>query len=235
MNSETLLRVRNISKNYGKLTVLRDVSLDVAAGSFVAIMGASGAGKSTLLHIMGTLDTPDAGTVDIAGEKPFLLDKKKIAAFRNKEMGFVFQFHHLLPEFTALENICMPLWIGGKGKKEAMDQAAFLLEKVGMQHRATHKPAQMSGGEQQRIAIARALAMQPRIIFADEPTGNLDTENAAAIHNLFLQLREELGLTIVVVTHNNDLAAIADRILIMKDGAIISDKPSREAFSDDMS
>lgn len=229
MKSETLLSIRNISKNYGELAVLRDVSLDVAAGSFVAIMGASGAGKSTLLHIMGTLDTPDAGTVDIGGVNPFLLDKKKIAAFRNEQMGFVFQFHHLLPEFTALENICMPLWIGKKSKQEALQQATFLLDKVGMQYRASHKPAQMSGGEQQRVAIARALAMQPKIVFADEPTGNLDTENAAAIHDLFLQLREELGLTIVVVTHNNELAAVADRILIMKDGAIISDKPREEA------
>lgn len=223
MSTETLLSVQNITKNYGNLTVLRNVSLDVSRGSFVAIMGASGAGKSTLLHIMGTLDTPDSGTVMIGGAQPFAFDKKQIAKFRNEKMGFVFQFHHLLPEFTALENICMPLWIGGKSRKEAMERSEFLLEKVGMMHRRDHKPSQMSGGEQQRIAIARALAMNPSIVFADEPTGNLDTENAEAIHSLFLQLRNEFGLTIVVVTHNTDLAKIADRVLVMKDGEIISD------------
>lgn len=221
--TDTLLVAKNIRKSYHTLQVLQDVSLSVASGSFIAIMGASGAGKSTFLHILGTLDTPDSGSVLFEGKTPFSLNKKGQAAFRNQKMGFVFQFHHLLPEFTAMENVCMPMWIAGKGKKEAMERSRALLNKVGLQHRENHKPSQMSGGEQQRVAIARALAMQPQIIFADEPTGNLDTENAEGIHQLFLQLQKDLGLTIVVVTHNENLAKLADRVLLMKDGQIISD------------
>lgn len=221
--TETLLTAKNITKSYHTLQVLQDVSLSVASGSFIAIMGASGAGKSTFLHILGTLDTPDSGSVLFEEKAPFSLNKKEQAAFRNQKMGFVFQFHHLLPEFTAVENVCMPMWIAGKGKKEAMERSRTLLHKVGLQHRENHKPSQMSGGEQQRVAIARALAMQPQIIFADEPTGNLDTENAESIHQLFLQLQKELGITIVVVTHNEDLAKLADRVLMMKDGQIIAD------------
>lgn len=225
--TETLLVAKNITKSYHTLQVLQDVSLSVATGSFIAIMGASGAGKSTFLHILGTLDTPDSGSVLFEGKAPFSLNKKGQAAFRNQKMGFVFQFHHLLPEFTAIENVCMPMWIAGKGKKEAMERSGALLHQVGLRHRENHKPSQMSGGEQQRVAIARALAMQPQIIFADEPTGNLDTENAESIHQLFLQLQKELGITIVVVTHNEDLAKLADRVLMMKDGQIISDSAKR--------
>lgn len=218
-----LLKADNIYKSYDTVQVLRDVSITIDKGSFVSIMGASGAGKSTLLHILGTLDQPDQGELFFEDQQPFKMYKKQQSLFRNREMGFVFQFHHLLPEFTAIENVCMPLWIAGKNKKEAFNRANELLERVGLAHRAEHKPMQMSGGEQQRVAIARALAMQPKIIFADEPTGNLDSENADSIHKLFLELKKELGITLVVVTHNQQLAELADRILLMQDGIIISD------------
>lgn len=219
--SSSILSARHLTKKYNELTVLKDVSLDITKGSFIAIMGPSGAGKSTLLHLLGTLDKPDSGEVMYDGVNPFLLDKKKLANFRNQKLGFVFQFHHLLPEFTALENVCMPLWIAKTPKKKALHKATALLEKVGMSHRLHHKPSQLSGGEQQRVAIARAIAMDTPIIFADEPTGNLDSENAIAIHELFLQLKKELGVTIVVVTHNEELANIVDTLLHMKDGKII--------------
>lgn len=227
--NHSILFAEHLTKKYNDLTVLKDVSLQIPQGSFVAIMGASGAGKSTLLHILGTLDQPDHGTVLYQGQNPFILDKKKLAHFRNAQMGFVFQFHHLLPEFTALENVCMPLWIAKQSKKKAIERATFLLQKVGMEHRMHHKPAQLSGGEQQRVAIARALAMDPPIIFADEPTGNLDTENATAIHHLFLQLKKELGITIIVVTHNDELGNIVDIVLQMKDGQIIGIKEQQQA------
>lgn len=224
---QAILQASNLSKSYNQLQVLNNVSIDIAQGSFVTIMGASGAGKSTLLHMMGTLDNPDGGTVLFENTNPFSLDKKQQAAFRNQKMGFVFQFHHLLPEFSALENVCMPMWIAGKSKKEARESATALLKKVGLDGRMDHKPAQLSGGEQQRVAIARAIAMRPAILFADEPTGNLDTENANAIHNLFLELKKELGLTLVVVTHNDALAEIADRVVMMKDGCIVKDTISK--------
>ncbi len=216
-----MLAARNLSKKYGQLQVLNDVSLEIQQGEFVAIVGPSGAGKSTLLHILGSLDIPDAGQVQLTGQEVFKLSRKKQAAFRNKNMGFVFQFHHLLPEFTALENVCIPLWIAGQDKKEAMDAAKEVLDTVGLTHRTDHKPGELSGGEQQRVAIARAIVHKPSIVFADEPTGNLDTANAQAVHDLFLQLRTQYNQTFVIVTHNEQLAAMADRTLSMKDGRIV--------------
>jgi lipoprotein-releasing system ATP-binding protein len=219
-----MLTAENLSKKYGQLTVLRNVSLEIKQGEFVAIAGPSGAGKSTLLHLLGALDFPDTGQVRLMKNDLFKLSRKRQAAFRNKNMGFVFQFHHLLPEFTALENVCMPLWIADKNKKEATDAAKKILDTVGLSHRLNHKPGELSGGEQQRVAIARAIVHQPSVIFADEPTGNLDTANAQAIHELFLQLREMYNQTFVIVTHNEQLAAVADRTFMMKDGNIESER-----------
>jgi len=219
-----MLRAENLSKKYGQLTVLNNVSLEIGKGEFVAIAGPSGAGKSTLLHLLGALDFPDTGQVRLMGSELFKLSRKKQAAFRNKHMGFVFQFHHLLPEFTALENVCMPLWIGGTGRQEAQEAAARVLETVGMGHRTGHKPGELSGGEQQRVAIARAIVHRPSVVFADEPTGNLDTANAQAIHELFLELRAAYQQTFVIVTHNEQLADMADRTLMMKDGRIESER-----------
>lgn len=218
-----MLTAANLCKQYGQLKVLNQVSLHIDKGAFIAIAGPSGAGKSTLLHLLGTLDTPDEGKVELMGQDVFSLSRKKQAQFRNKHMGFVFQFHHLLPEFTALENVCMPLWIAKKSTAEAQKAATDILATVGLSHRLQHKPGQLSGGEQQRVAIARAIVHQPAILFADEPTGNLDTANAQAIHQLFLQLKTELNQTIVVVTHNEQLALLTDRTLFMKDGAIDKD------------
>jgi lipoprotein-releasing system ATP-binding protein len=219
-----MLTAENLSKKYGQLMVLRNVSLEIKKGEFVAIAGPSGAGKSTLLHLLGALDFPDTGQVRLMENDLFKLSRKKQAAFRNKNMGFVFQFHHLLPEFTALENVCMPLWIADKNKKEATDAAKKILNTVGLSHRLDHKPGELSGGEQQRVAIARAIVHQPSVIFADEPTGNLDTANAQAVHELFLQLREMYNQTFVIVTHNEQLAAMADRTFMMKDGNIESER-----------
>lgn len=218
-----MLTALNLYKKYSSLTVVRDVSLSVAKGEMVAIIGQSGAGKSTLLHLLGALDKPDSGTVRINDIDVFRLPSKKQSSFRNRELGFVFQFHHLLPEFSALENVAIPLWIAGIGKKEGLRQAAAMLEKVGLAGRTEHKPSQLSGGEQQRVAIARALINNPAILMADEPTGNLDTANAAAIHELFLQLKRDLGQTIILITHNEALAARTDRTLIMRDGAIVEE------------
>lgn len=219
-----MLSAQNLSKKYGQLTVLSDVSLQIGKGEFVAIAGPSGAGKSTLLHLLGALDFPDTGQVRLMDSELFRLSRKKQAAFRNKHMGFVFQFHHLLPEFTALENVCMPLWIGDKNKTEAANAAKAILKTVGLAHRMDHKPNELSGGEQQRVAIARAIVHRPSVIFADEPTGNLDTANAQAVHELFLELRSLYNQTFVIVTHNEQLAAMADRTLMMKDGRIESER-----------
>jgi lipoprotein-releasing system ATP-binding protein len=216
-----MLTASNLSKKYGQLTVLHQVSLQVNKGDFIAISGPSGAGKSTLLHILGGLDHPDEGQVMLMGKPLFNLSQKKQFAFRNKNMGFVFQFHHLLPEFTALENVCMPLWIAGLNKTDALKQATEILEIVGLKSRVQHKPGALSGGEQQRVAIARAIVPKPAIVFADEPTGNLDTANAQSVHELFLRLRERFNQTFVIVTHNEQLAAMADKHLMMKDGEII--------------
>lgn len=219
-----MLIVRHLYKNYSGLTVVNDVSLTVAKGEVVSVTGPSGAGKSTLLHLLGGLDKPDAGTVMIQDTDMFRLAASKQAAFRNLHIGFVFQFHHLLPEFTALENVAIPLWIAGKRKKEATMRAMEMLERVGLQHRATHQPAALSGGEQQRVAIARALVNQPSVVMADEPTGNLDSNNARSVHELFLSLRNEMQQTFVMITHNEMLAAMTDRTLVMKDGKITEEK-----------
>jgi lipoprotein-releasing system ATP-binding protein len=219
-----MLSAQNLSKKYGQLTVLSNVSLQIGKGEFVAIAGPSGAGKSTLLHLLGALDFPDTGQVKLMDNELFRLSRKKQAAFRNKHMGFVFQFHHLLPEFSALENVCMPLWIGDKPKAEATEAAKDMLKTVGLGHRMDHKPGELSGGEQQRVAIARAIVHRPSVIFADEPTGNLDTANAQAVHELFLELRALYNQTFVIVTHNEQLAAMADRTLLMKDGKIESER-----------
>lgn len=217
-----MLEAKNLSKKYGQLTVLKEVSLKINQGAFVAICGPSGAGKSTLLHLLGGLDTPDTGEVFLLNEQIFKLSQKKQYSFRNKNIGFIFQFHHLLPEFTALENVAMPLWIAGLSDKVASQKATEMLEIVGLKSRLHHKPTELSGGEQQRVAIARAIVTKPSIIFADEPTGNLDTANAQAIHDLFLEIRAKYNLTFVVVTHNTQLAEMADRTLMMKDGMIIN-------------
>lgn len=223
-----MLLADGLVKQYGQLRVLKNVSLQISSGDFVAVSGPSGAGKSTLLQLLGGLDIPDAGTVSVMGENLFKLSAKKQNHFRNRNIGFVFQFHNLLPEFTALENVAMPLWIGGKNDKEAKLEASKMLEVVGLKHRLQHKPGQLSGGEQQRVAIARAIVTRPSIILADEPTGNLDTANAQSVHELFLQLRKDYGLTFLVVTHNECLAALADKVLVMKDGEIIEEKINKK-------
>lgn len=219
-----MLTATNLLKKYSSLSVVNDVSLNVSKGEIVSIIGPSGAGKSTLLHLIGALDKPDSGTVTIGGVDVFNLPSKKQAKFRNKHMGFVFQFHHLLPELSAVENVAVPLWIEGLGKKEALKLAANMLTTVGLANRLENKPSELSGGEQQRVAIARALVTQPSLVMADEPTGNLDSANAQAIHELFLQLRDKFGYTFILITHNEALAALTDRILIMKDGKIVDEK-----------
>lgn len=216
-----MLSAKNIYKNYGQLAVLKGVDIEIAKGEIVSISGSSGAGKSTLLHILGTLDTADKGEIFLDNERIDTLKRKKLAAFRNKHVGFVFQFHHLLPEFTALENICIPGWIAGRKKKEVKEKAETLLNILGLQNRGEHKPNQLSGGEQQRVAVARALINNPSIVMADEPTGNLDSANAKELHNLFIDLRKKFDQTFLIVTHNEELAQMSDRILHMKDGKII--------------
>ena len=210
-----------LSKSYGSLQVLKSVKVSIKQGEIVSITGPSGAGKSTLLQLLGTLDHPQEGEVLYNGEAVSQLKSNKLAAFRNENIGFIFQFHHLLPEFTAIENVCMPGLIQGISKKEAMIRASELLHKLGLGSRLEHKPNELSGGEQQRVAVGRALMNSPKVIFADEPSGNLDTENAEELHNLFLELRKDFGQTFVIVTHNEDLAAMADRVIKMKDGEII--------------
>ena len=216
-----MIKVSNIHKRFGDLEVLKGVSLDVREGEIVSIVGASGAGKTTLLQIIGTLLSADGGEVEIAGVKLSSLNNRRVAEFRNRHIGFVFQFHNLLPEFSALENVMMPALIGGAKRKEAEQRAAELLEAVGLTERAEHKPAQMSGGEQQRVAIARALMNRPSVILADEPTGNLDTHNRNEIQRLLFDIREKFGQTIVMVTHDETLADMADRKIVMSDGQIL--------------
>jgi lipoprotein-releasing system ATP-binding protein len=217
-----MLTAQNISKQYGRLQVLKGVDLHISKGEIVSITGSSGAGKSTLLHILGTLDKADAGKITLNNQLVEDLSGKKLAAFRNRQIGFVFQFHHLLPEFTALENVCIPGWIAGGKKKDVMERAAMLLEKLKLTDRKDNKPNQLSGGEQQRVAVARALINNPAIIMADEPTGNLDSANAKELHQLFIDLRKTLAQTFLIVTHNETLAAMSDRVLVMKDGKIVS-------------
>ena len=216
-----MIKVSNIHKRFGDLEVLKGVSLDVREGEIVSIVGASGAGKTTLLQIIGTLLSADSGEVEIAGVKLSSLNNRRVAEFRNRHIGFVFQFYNLLPEFSALENVMMPALIGGAKRKEAEQRAAELLEAVGLTERAAHKPTQMSGGEQQRVAIARALMNCPSVILADEPTGNLDTHNRNEIQRLLFDIREKFGQTIVMVTHDETLADMADRKIVMSDGAIL--------------
>ena len=215
-----MIIVKDIHKSYGALNVLKGISLTISPGEIVSIVGASGAGKSTLLHIMGTLDRHDSGFLQIAGIDTDSLSDRKLSAFRNKNIGFVFQFHHLLPEFTALENVCIPAFIAGTGKREAESRAKKLLISLGLAQRMEHKPSTLSGGEQQRVAVARALINQPAVILADEPSGNLDSINARELHQLFFRLRDEFKQTFVIVTHNEELANMADRRLIIKDGII---------------
>lgn len=216
-----MLKATNIHKAYGNLPVLKGVDIEILPGEIVSIVGSSGAGKSTLLHIVGTLDTADQGTVTLNNTRIDNLKGKKLAAFRNANMGFVFQFHHLLPEFTAVENVCIPGWIAGSKKKEVEKRAIELLDQLGLGGRLNNKPQALSGGEQQRVAVARALINRPAIIFADEPTGNLDSANAKELHDLFFQLRKEFNQTFLIVTHNEELAQMSDRVLHMKDGRIV--------------
>ena len=216
-----MLSVKNIIKSYGTLKVLKGVSLNIQRGEIVSIAGSSGAGKSTLLHIIGTLDQADSGGISLQDQRLDLLSGKKLAGFRNRHMGFVFQFHHLLPEFSAFENVCIPGWLSGKKKKETEARAKALLDTLGLKDRIEHKPSALSGGEQQRVAVARALINKPDIVFADEPTGNLDSKNARELHHLFVQLRDSYQQTFLIVTHNEELAKMSDRVLHMKDGKMV--------------
>jgi lipoprotein-releasing system ATP-binding protein len=216
-----MLQATGIEKNYGELHILKGVDLQISAAEIISIVGSSGAGKTTLLQILGTLDTPTKGKLFIEGKNPFELNEKELAHFRNQRLGFVFQFHQLLPEFTAQENIAIPAMIGGKNQTDALKAALHLLDRFGLAKRAQHKPEALSGGEQQRIAVARALINDPALVFADEPSGNLDTENANALHQLFFQLREEMKQSFVIVTHNAEFAQMADRSLQMKDGQFV--------------
>ena len=216
-----MIKAENIQKRYGELEVLKGVSLGISEGEIVSIVGASGAGKSTLLHIIGTLDKADSGTLSIKGIETGKLKDKKLSDFRNRAIGFVFQFHHLLPEFTALENVCIPAFIAGKSQAEAEAKAAELLDFLGLKDRVNHKPSELSGGEQQRVAVARALVNQPAVVLADEPSGNLDSQSAKELHQMFFDLRDKFNQTFVIVTHNSELADMADRKLVMKDGNIV--------------
>jgi lipoprotein-releasing system ATP-binding protein len=217
-----MIRAQNIHKSYSSVHVLKGVDLHIKSGEIVSIIGASGAGKSTLLHILGTLDSADSGILEIDGTKVSELREKKLAAFRNQNIGFVFQFHHLLPEFTALENICIPAYIAKKSQDESEKKAFELMRYLGIEARAQHKPNELSGGEQQRVAVARALINNPKVIFADEPSGNLDSASAKELHDLFFLLREKFNQTFVIVTHSQELAEKADRKLLMKDGVIVN-------------
>lgn len=215
-----MIQATGIHKSFGTLEVLKGIDLHIASKEIVSVVGASGAGKSTLLHIIGTLDRADQGTLRINGTEVNRLNDKAMADFRNQHIGFVFQFHHLLPEFTALENICIPAFIGGATKEKAVRDAMQLLEYLNLTDRKDHKPSQLSGGEQQRVAVARALINKPSVVLADEPSGNLDSNSAQELHRLFFRLRDELGQTFVIVTHNPELAAMSDRTVTIKDGVI---------------
>jgi lipoprotein-releasing system ATP-binding protein len=217
-----MLKANSIKRNFGDLQILKGVDIHVQKGEIVSIVGASGAGKSTLLHIIGTLDKPDAGELIIDGSNISKLKSKELSAFRNNNIGFIFQFHHLLPEFTALENICIPAYIAKKGKSETEKRAMELLDVLGLKDRAHHKPNALSGGEQQRIAVARSIINKPALILADEPSGNLDSNTAKDLHRLFFDLRDQFNHTFIIVTHNEELAEMADKTIVMKDGLILS-------------
>ena len=216
-----MLTTHGITKSYGELQILKGINLEVNEGEVVSIVGSSGAGKTTLLQILGTLDRPDHGEAYIDGVNPFSLSEKKLAAFRNTEVGFIFQFHQLLPEFTAIENVIVPALIKGVSITDAKKDAERLLDILGLEDRATHKPNELSGGEQQRIAVARSLINSPKVVFADEPSGNLDSQNSSELHQLFFNLRDEFNQTFVIVTHNEELANMTDRKLVMSDGLIV--------------
>ena len=216
-----ILKAENIQKSYDDLSILKGINLEIKKNEIVSIIGASGAGKTTLLQILGTLDKPSEGSLNIAGTNPFSLNEKELSSFRNSALGFIFQFHQLLPEFTACENIMLPALIKGLNKKEAKEQALELLRKVGLEDRAKHKPSELSGGEQQRTAVCRALINKPKIIFGDEPSGNLDTQSSRDLHELFFKLRDDFNQTFVLVTHNKELSAMADRALTMVDGKFV--------------
>ncbi|PUZ29302.1 lipoprotein-releasing system ATP-binding protein LolD [Chitinophaga parva] len=218
-----MLIARNLTKNYSNLPVLKGVDIQVNKGEIVTIVGSSGAGKSTLLHLLGTLDTPTTGQISLMGQEVTRLKGRSLADFRNRNIGFIFQFHHLLPEFTALENVCIPGFIAGVSRKAVRERAAFLLDTLGLSQRYDHKPNALSGGEQQRVAVARALINTPAIVMADEPTGNLDSQNARELHQLFFTLRDQFSQTFVIVTHNEELAPLSDRQLVMKDGKIVDE------------
>jgi lipoprotein-releasing system ATP-binding protein len=215
-----MIKAKDIYKSYSNLQVLKGINLEIQKGEIVSIVGASGSGKSTLLHILGTLDKADQGIVEINGIAVNQLSEKKLSEFRNKKIGFVFQFHHLLPEFTALENICIPAFIAKESRKNAEKKASELLNILNLTDRAEHKPSELSGGEQQRLAVARALINNPAVVLADEPSGNLDSASSIELHELFFSLRDQLNQTFVIVTHNNELANMADRKLVIKDGVI---------------
>nr|WP_255487959.1 ABC transporter ATP-binding protein [Pontibacter sp. KCTC 32443] len=217
------MQVSNIHKKYGNLEVLKGINLTIGTGEVVSIVGASGAGKSTLLHILGTLDNADSGEVLFEGKNIAKYNASDLAKFRNRHIGFIFQFHNLLPEFTAVENVCLPGFLAGRPEKEVIERAKELLMMLNLSHRLDHKPSEMSGGEQQRTAVARALINSPEVIFADEPSGNLDSKNAKELHDIFFRLRDEFNQTFVIVTHNEQLAAMADRTLVMKDGLIVQE------------
>lgn len=224
---QAIIEASGIEKSFGKLKVLKGIDLSVAESEVLSIMGASGAGKSTLLQILGTLSTPDSGSLAIAGIDVLSLDSRLLSVFRNTKVGFVFQFHHLLPEFTAMENIMIPALIAGKSMKTAKAEAASLLEELGLSDRSGHKPSELSGGEQQRVAIARALVNRPAVVFADEPSGNLDSITKKELHSLFFRLRDTHGQTFVIVTHDPDLASMCDRSLYMQDGLFVENPQSR--------
>jgi len=216
-----LIKAANITKSFGPLQVLKGVTLEAPKGKIISIVGASGAGKSTLLQILGTLSLPDGGTLQIDNSNPLNMSEKELARFRNKHIGFVFQFHHLLPEFTALENVCLPAFIAQTAKKDAEKRASELLTFLGLKDRLTHKPNELSGGEKQRVAVARALINKPSVIFADEPTGNLDSQNQQEMHDLFFSLRDEYKQTLIIVTHDRNFAKMSDIIVEIKDGVIL--------------
>lgn len=216
-----MLSAKGITRSFGELQILKGIDLEIAEGEVVSIVGSSGAGKTTLLQILGTLDKPNSGQLLLNGKDPFSLTSNQLSRFRNQSIGFIFQFHQLLPEFTAAENVMLPALIGGMNKSDARQRAIELIEVIGLKHRADHRPSELSGGEQQRIAVCRALVNKPSVVFADEPSGNLDSANSEELHKLFFELREKFNQTFIIVTHNETLAGMADRRLVMRDGLIV--------------